>query len=121
MMLRDEFYQLKAVERFEGGGRIRVQLLPESAIYAAHFKGMPVTPGACLVEMACELAAELFGGSPDVSEASDIRFLKTILPGETTEITFELEGMAAEGPFPCQVRVLDGETLCAKMKLVLVG
>ena len=117
-MLRNDLYELMEIRPTEKGGQARVRLLPESAIYAAHFKGFPVTPGACLVEMACELAAECFGGATDVREAADIRFLKPVVPGELNELSFELEGTAGG---PCNVRILGGGELCAKMKLILNG
>ena len=117
-MLRNELYELQEVRSTEQGGTAHVRLLPQSAIYAAHFKGFPVTPGACLVEMACELAAEVFGVAADVSTAADIRFLKPVIPDEVTELDFELAGSA---PGACLVRVVSGETLCAQMKLTLGG
>ena len=50
-MLKDYLYTLQLISATSA----RVRLLPESPIYEAHFKGMPVTPGACLIQMACEL------------------------------------------------------------------
>ena len=44
-MLKDYLYTLEWISATSA----RVRLLPESPIYAAHFKGMPVTPGACLI------------------------------------------------------------------------
>ena len=115
-MLRDDLYEITASETSGGVFVYRVALLPESAIYAAHFKGMPVTPGACLVQMAAELASAATGRKLEVSEASDIRFLHPVTPGEISSLDFRLVPDAAD-PARWSVQVLSGETLCARMKL----
>jgi len=118
-MLRNDLYRLLSVTGSDGNYEARIKLCPESAIYAAHFKEMPVTPGACLVEMACELASEASGVKLDVSEASDIRFLIPVLPDRTETLTFRLERTEESRPALWNVRILDGEQLCARMKLTL--
>ena len=118
-MLQNDLYRLVSVTGSDGEWEARIDLCPESAIYAAHFKGMPVTPGACLVEMACELASEAAGEDLDVCEAADIRFLRPILPDRTTSLAFRLERPAPGLPASWSVQILDGEDLCARMKLIL--
>lgn len=117
-MLRDNLYRLLDLQTVDGLTSARVTLLPESPIYAAHFRGMPVTPGACLVEMACELASLAAGRSLELASASDIKFLAPVLPGQTSGLTFLLEGNPSEAT-PLTVRILDGEMLHARMKLSL--
>ena len=120
MMFRNELYELLSVEGSEGSFEARVRLLPQSAVFAAHFPGMPVTPGACLVQMACELASDVCGTDLDACGASDIRFLHTVLPGESDELSFRLEGaVPADGPATWTVQVFAADTLCARMKLLL--
>lgn len=117
-MLQDLLYSVEYMSATAGTAKVR--LLPDSPIYAAHFKGMPVTPGACLVQMACELISTTYGNQLDVAEASDIRFVQPIFPTEITELTFEFSR-----PFPLDqpdlwtVHVLSDDTLCARMKLTL--
>ena len=118
-MQQNDLYRLLSVTGADGSWEARIALCPESVIYAAHFKGMPVTPGACLVQMACELASEATGERLDVCEASDIRFLSPILPDRTTGLTFKLERPAPGSPAPWIVQILDGDALCARMKITL--
>ena len=119
-MLRNELSQLLLLSGSDGNYEARVRLLQESAVYAAHFPGMPVTPGACLVEMAVELASEAAGACLDVCGAPDIRFLQVILPDGTDELLFQLEEMLpAEASALWAVHVYEAETLCARMKLQL--
>ena len=57
--------------------RIIVDLVAGCPVYAAHFPGHPVTPGAVLVGM----AAEMLAPAGTVSGARDIRFLVPVPPG----------------------------------------
>lgn len=115
-MLRDYLYTVQFISAISA----RVSLLPESPIYAAHFKGMPVTPGACIIEMACELVSASVGRTLDVEEASDIRFVHPILPSEITELEFQYSRpQPVDQPDVWSVHVVSGDTLCARMKLTL--
>jgi len=116
-MLCHQLYTIQSLAAEGCGGTAEVRLLPDSAIYAAHFRGMPVTPGACLVQMACELASRIAGRSLDVTEASDIRFLHAILPGEIQELQFRFECNPDTDQW--MVQVFSGELLCARMKMTL--
>ncbi len=115
-MLQDYLYTVQ----FISATSARIHLLPESPIYAAHFKGMPVTPGACVIQMACELVGASLGKTVDVEEASDIRFVHPILPSEITELEFQYSRpFPVDQPDVWSVHVVAGDTLCARMKLVL--
>lgn len=115
-MLQDYLYTVQ----FISATSARIRLLPESPIYAAHFKGMPVTPGACIIQMACELVGASLGKALDVEEASDIRFVHPVLPGEITELEFQYSRpLPVEQPDVWSVHVVAGDTLCARMKLTL--
>ena len=115
-MLQDYLYTLESISDTSA----RIRLLPDSPIYAAHFKGMPVTPGACIVQMACELVGASLGKKLDVAEASDIRFVHPVLPSEITELEFQFSRpQPEEQPDLWSVLVVSGETLCSKLKFTL--
>jgi len=115
-MLKDYLYTLQQISDTSA----HIRLLPDSPIYEAHFKGMPVTPGACIIQMACELVGASVGKVLDVEEASDIRFLHPVLPTEITELEFQYSRpQAEEQPDVWSVQVVSGDTLCSRMKLTL--
>ena len=115
-MLKDYLYTLQLISSTSA----RIRLLPDSPIYAAHFKGMPVTPGACIIQMACELVGASVGKDLDVEEASDIRFVHPVLPGEISELEFQYSRpLPVDQPDVWSVHVVSGDTLCARMKLTL--
>lgn len=72
----------------DGGERMfRLSLLSDSDIYAAHFPGRPITPGACLLQMALELTEATLQRPLEVTEVRNIKFKNIISPTETPEIT----------------------------------
>jgi len=116
-MLRNELYQLLSLTESAGILEARVRLLPGSVIYAAHFPDMPITPGACLVQIASELFSEAAGADFDVAEASHIRFLNPVLPDRDGELSFRMGTADGSGSRP--VEIFSGEVRCARMKLFL--
>ena len=128
-MLRGILYEL--VQADDLGATVR--LLPESAVYAGHFPGYPITPGVCLVQIALELIAEMAGqaGHDEKNEmagqaghddkavrlvaAKNIKFTSPVFPAEGSELRFNLAGKGENW----SVEVYEGEVLSAKMSLTL--
>ena len=96
-MLEGNLYRLVSLETSDGAATAVVALDPSSVIYKAHFRGMPITPGVCLVQIAVELASRVSGRTLTLTGAKDIKFLQPVLPGELTEITYTLKPAASAG------------------------
>ena len=64
------------------GMRVRVRFEAEHPIYLGHFFGKPITPGACLVEIAEELI-----GHP-ITQIKGLKFLNTVPPTAELLYTF---------------------------------
>lgn len=106
MMLEGLLY--KVLEKGEDCARI--QLLPESPVYAAHFPGFPVTPGVTLVQMGLELMGN------KLLSAKDIKFIVPVIPSsEGTVLRYEWS-CPEDSRADVSVFLPDG-TLCAKMSL----
>ncbi len=106
MMLEGLLYRVLE----KGEGYARIQLLPESPVYAGHFPGFPVTPGVTLVQMGLELMEH------KLLSAKDIKFIVPVLPSKEGTV------LRYEWSYPEDARAdvsvfLAGETLCAKMNL----
>ena len=61
MKLKDNFYTIENATHDADKHVFGVLLNPNHAIYAAHFPGNPITPGACTLQMVGELAEEVVG------------------------------------------------------------
>ena len=97
-----------------------VRLLPESAVYAGHFPGYPITPGVCLVQIALELIGEMadqvgHDGSVHLVAAKNIKFTSPVFPAEGGELRFNIAGEGENW----SVEVYNGEVLSAKMSLTV--
>lgn len=116
-MLRGILYEI--IQADDLGATVR--LLPESAVYAGHFPGYPITPGVCLVQIALELIEEMAGqaGHDDIKvrlvAAKNIKFTSPVFPGEGAVLRFNISGEGEDR----SVEVYDGEVLSAKMSLTL--
>ena len=116
-MLRGILYEI--VQADDLGATVR--LLPESAVYAGHFPGYPITPGVCLVQIALELIAEMAGQAGHdenkvrLVAAKNIKFTSPVFPGEGAVLRFNISGEGEDR----SVEVYDGEVLSAKMSLTL--
>ncbi|MDE6296757.1 MAG: hypothetical protein K2L89_02840 [Muribaculaceae bacterium] len=68
-----------------------IHLLADSIIYKAHFPGMPVTPGVCLIKIARELYQHLTGESTSLQSVSNAKFLNVVNPLDTPEIKLQFK------------------------------
>lgn len=105
MRLEGEIYRV--ISRTER--QVVVDFVPESRIYAAHFPGHPITPGAVLVRM----AGELLQG--DILDAKEIRFLNPVPPG-AHGVVFSFEP-SEDGQW--SLVISGGDTVYAKMRLIV--
>ena len=76
----------------DGGLSAVVRLNPDSAVFKAHFPGFPVTPGACLFQ----IALDLLGAQAVPDAVKELKFLSPVFPkaeGETVlRYDFRREG-----------------------------
>lgn len=89
-------------------GCFRIRLNAKSPVYAAHFPGMPITPGACLVELVTRLL-DLYNLHFTVYCLKNVKFLKPLSPIETPEVICEIEN--------CRAVIRDRNNVFAKMTI----
>ena len=90
-----------------------VELCAEHLIYRTHFPGHPITPGVCVMQMVCELAAEIVGYPVHMTGAKNVKFLAPIIPPATPRVTVR---MTVE-PTRIVAAVEGGEQVMAKLSL----
>ncbi len=77
-MLVGDFCRITA----QDGLCFTVRMNAKHPIYVAHFPDMPVTPGACLVQIAEELMGRKTG------RITNLKFMKTVPPAAEITYTF---------------------------------
>lgn len=82
MRLNGDFFRIES--RMEGlpqgQSGFNVILNPDHLIYKAHFPGMPVTPGVCILQMIQELLSEQEGMPLYIVKIKNAKFVKMISP-----------------------------------------
>ena len=64
-------------------------------IYQAHFPGNPITPGACIIQIAQELYEQLCGHSVEILEVKNAKFLKTMTPSPNNRYHYSFSNISA--------------------------
>ncbi|NLE64007.1 MAG: beta-hydroxyacyl-ACP dehydratase [Bacteroidales bacterium] len=121
-MLKDSFYTLvETTFDAEGNYLCKVRWNASHEIYQAHFKGNPITPGVCIVQIAKELAEILNGHSLMISEIKNLKFLNVIIPHEFPEVDFQLTFTRNKENKALSVKVLvfSGEMIFTKLNFSL--
>lgn len=106
MRLNGDFYRIES--RMEGlpqgQSGFNVILNPDHLIYKAHFPGMPVTPGVCILQMIQELLSEQLGMLLFIKQIKNVKFIRMISPDSDgrisvlfSSVTDEDGGIKAQG------------------------
>lgn len=81
MKLKDNLYTLIGKERMEDDRyRFVIVLNSDSPIYAAHFPGMPITPGVCIIRLVEELVEEQVGQPLRLLAIKNAKFIAALTP-----------------------------------------
>lgn len=88
-MLRDDLYEIKEIRTInEFEFFYEIHLNKDTDIYRGHFPSRPITPGACLLEIARELM-EIHEKQPlDIRQIKSMKFLNIIEPSVHPDIVF---------------------------------
>lgn len=90
-MLKNDFFQITAIEAIEDQATARIQLNADHAILKGHFPEMPVVPGVCMVQMLKEVTEQQSGKKLTLRKAPVIKFLSVMQPGAHPEVDLEIK------------------------------
>jgi 3-hydroxyacyl-[acyl-carrier-protein] dehydratase len=120
-MLENTFYSVEKTESTQNTYRADVKLNASHEIYKNHFPGNPITPGACLLQMALELLNERFERKLLLVQAKSIKFLKVINPLENPKIAFLIKYKTENDLIFADINIVAGETVCTKINATYKG
>ena len=96
MSLRNNLYYIVAQEE----GRFTIRFDANHPIFQGHFPGHPVVPGACLIQIAEELAGTLAGRTVHFTSLRNVKFRQPVTPD--TELTITINNDKIEiDPYMC--------------------
>ena len=106
MKFRNSLYTVTDQQNTGDAARYTIVLNAEHVIYKAHFPGMPITPGVCLLQIARELMEDHSGQPLEITMVKNVKFLSVISPVELPEITCSLSHISmAESGVECRAQI----------------
>lgn len=129
-MLLNDLYTIDHLETGEGIIRANLRLNPAHPIFAGHFPGRPILPGACQLQLIGELLSHTTAKVCRLQQAGTIKFLTMIDPREhdTLQMTLHYGPHTNASPAPdalppapwvpqkwrVSAALTAGETVCLK-------
>lgn len=118
-MLKDNFFTIENQD--VEAGRFDVRLNVQHPIFAGHFPGDPITPGVCILQIACELMSLVAQRDLLTTSLKNAKFMQVIRPLENPVVTFQLDWQLLEAQNDFQVKcvVSHNETQFAKINFTV--
>lgn len=88
-MFEKVFYDTCSFERTEEGFRAEVELRIDHPVYAGHFPGQPVVPGAYTLRMLRELTERAVGCALYFDTMREAKFTSMLVPSEGLRVEVE--------------------------------
>ena len=96
-----------------------IHLIEDCMIYQAHFPGNPITPGACIIQIAQEMYEQSCGHSVEILEVKNAKFLKAMTPVPNNRYHYSFKKISdGSDNEKLQIVVSDDEYTYAKFSLV---
>ena len=116
MKLRDNLYNISGVQQTPESVTYSIQLNRDCIIYEAHFPGMAITPGVCIVQIAEELLSDYLQKPLQLTNIRNAKFLSILKPTDHAVLVHFKAIKQAEGTVSAQAVIDDGEdTVYAKI------
>jgi len=88
MLLRNSLYIVENQERQESGETIyTIRFNASHPVFAGHFPGHPIVPGACLIQIAEELLSEQMGQTVHFATVRNLKFRQPVTPDMQVVVT----------------------------------
>lgn len=117
MTLSGNLYESSIMESTEDSASFMVRFLADCPIYEAHFPGMPVTPGACLLQTARELLEKAIAQPLRVTAIKNAKFLSPLAPGAASVKVSISKIKIEDGAVSAKADIADASTGMAYAKI----
>ena len=118
MHFLDNLFIPQSMKDTADGFEAVVRCNPSHPVYQVHFPGNPITPGACLLQLAGDLMRQKTGRPLYLKSSKNIKFLSILTPEQGKEVRFVFSHLV-ESETECRVQVVitDEQTVFSKMSL----
>jgi 3-hydroxyacyl-[acyl-carrier-protein] dehydratase len=121
-MLKDNFFSILNYTLTDTHKAIfTIELNPEHMIYHVHFPNNPITPGACIIQVAKELFSFLEQTDLNIRKIKTVKFIHPIIPTIHPVINYQMEWEEIKQDEPCcvTISVYREDIIFSKMKLYI--
>jgi 3-hydroxyacyl-[acyl-carrier-protein] dehydratase len=116
-MLKDNLFTITEKKSEDNNLTYHISFDNSHPIFAAHFPGNPVLPGACIIQIIKELTEEFYEKSLFLGKIKNTKFLNTINPLINNEIEINLNCKAENDEITVSATVHFEETIFSKTTL----
>lgn len=88
-MLQGDFFTIHSIQKENASVKVLLELNAAHPIFAGHFPGQPVVPGACLLQMVKEIMQVILDNTLQLVNAHQLKFLSPIDPNKSTGLQAE--------------------------------
>jgi 3-hydroxyacyl-[acyl-carrier-protein] dehydratase len=119
-MLENKLYIIEHKEEDGENITFTIRQNKSNEIFKAHFPGNPITPGACLVEIARELCEKHIGKSLKIRFLKSVKFLNIITPIANEFLKFDISlSPADDNAFDAKIQIISDENVYTKINFKL--
>ena len=113
-----DLFTIKGMEETESGFVVQLQCNPLHPVYQAHFPGNPITPGACLLQIAGMLLQHKMDRPLYLKSSKSIKYLNVLIPAEGKTVRYTFSNITeTEDGCKAQVVIADEASVYSKMSL----
>jgi len=118
-MLENKLYLIEHKEVTNESVVYTIRQNKNNEIFKAHFPGNPITPGACLIEIAKELCEHFVGKKLTVQSVKNVKFISLITPIANEFLKFHIATTTEDDAIHAKVQILAEGNVCSKINFVL--
>ncbi len=118
-MLENRIYLIEHTNIIKDTVTYSIRQNKNNEIFKAHFPGSPITPGACLIEIAKELCEKHIGKPLSVSFVKSVKFISVITPTKNEFLDFAITISETDNTYQAKVQILSDGNVYSKINFEL--
>lgn len=117
-MLENKLYLIEHSEGTNANMTYTIRQNKSNEIFKAHFPSSPITPGACLIEIAKELCEHLFGRELILQTIKNAKFIHIITPTEHEFLKYHINTTEKDNAIHAKIQIEADGNVCSKLNFV---
>lgn len=115
-MLKEPLFKILSTDHQQNVISAVLELDQDNDIFAGHFPGQPVVPGACMLQLIKEVMIRALNKPLRLGKADNIKFLTLVEPQEGQVIVLEITYSDLENSIKASAILTAGDTVCMKFQ-----